>query len=264
VSPKVDTGRREPSTYSLHVMHPEPLANTDQTVARQESEAAAFLDIVTDEFVEDFRKLVALSPDQIRAIAKYVNTDSGFALADEDSIRKLIRESGVSTNRLTDVYKIAKFIFDRVYEDQISPNALLDAFSSLATKHDIPDLQERREALGELFTVKSTYRELKRVRACASAVVPRFESAATVQDVRAIFDDEQSDLLSLTPVALVEIKVEKNGEDDSFSFQTDEDGLDELVKILSACQKRLKVLRARVTAAAPVYPIKNVEGEIAK
>lgn len=209
------------------------------------------LEIVpTQDMVNDLRALLGLKTSQIVAFAKVVNTKDGFGISKETNLAQLVRDLKVTTDDLQQVYRISKFLYDKIAEAECGFDALFNAIQLIAQEHRLPSPSRKRTAFQKLFSVPADYQKKRKVEPYRQGIVHNISAIASTHEVRAVFDDESDgeiDLLGYVPVVTVRLVAEDDKENkETLIFCGDESGLGKLIESLTKIKNKLEHVKKNI------------------
>ncbi len=203
----------------------------------------------------DIRALVQLSVDQLKSLARLLDTKEAAPPVDQefedhvrevldvtpDSAEAVVRISLILQGSNLDSEKATKVVEDfRQLVGLEKPSDQDDLLSAISEKQeDLINVVTRKPAIA---------RELQR-RHIASGTQPAIESIRTLVQLRPLFqrneDGEPVDIECLIPAMTLELKYERDNREQSATFSLTEETLDDLIGSLEDAKSKWALLKQK-------------------
>jgi len=201
--------------------------------------------LLGDEFLDDFKKLLSLSPEQIKEIGRLTDTEKGFDVSGED-LEEMNEVVKIDEKILSGIIPVSKYIYEKAREKTLSSNDVLSDLQMIAKKISIEIPKTQEEALRSLFERKKEYHRRERVDNYRRGIIPRLYSISLVCDWRAVFDENTNEFLEWIPVVIGRFRtVSDVDEKKEMTLQFDEESLAELREAIEEVLGQLSKVRER-------------------
>lgn len=203
----------------------------------------------------DIRALVQLSVDQLKSLARLLDTKEAAPPVDqefEDHVREVL---DVTPDSAEAVVRIS-LILQGSNLDSEKATKVVEDFRQLVGLEKPSDqdglltaISEKQEDLINVVTRKPAIaRELQR-RHIASGTQPAIESIRTLVQLRPLFqrneDGEPVDIECLIPAMTLELKYERDNREQSATFSLTEETLDDLIGSLEDAKSKWALLKQK-------------------
>lgn len=203
----------------------------------------------------DVTELVRLSPDQLRALAKRLDTKEAAPPIDQEFEDLVAEELDLDASSAENVVRISLFLQGMNLRGD-DPAKVVGDFEQLIRSHAPSDkdellgmVGEKRDELINVVRRKSAItRELQR-RHIASGTQPAIESIRTLVQLRPLFErnekGEPIDVECLIPAMTLELKFERDGREHSATFSLTEETLGQLINSLEDARSKWILLNRK-------------------
>ncbi len=214
-------------------------------------------------FIEDLRGIVECSLEQLDVILDSLPAlaRSRTTMETQTIVTEVLEKTGITRNIFNQVYGIANFVFNQLNDEndnirEDSPEYWTDDLVSLDMINQ--DSAEHFSCFfGKLKTVSEVALiDIKRTKLYDAGILPSYSSSGTTVELRGVFekqyrmgmsiDDYSPNLVEMTPIISVSIKVDR-GDPEQLMFQSTPKDLNILIKQLQASVKAASVLKDGVT-----------------
>ena len=203
--------------------------------------------IPTESMVKDLGVLLGLKAAQISAFAESVNSEDGFGIPKDTNLAQLIRSVSVTGDEFEQIYRISKFLYDRLAEKEGIFEDLFEATQAIAREHDLPSPTRKKKAFRELFSVPSDYQKKRKFEPYQRGIVHKLSAIAYTNELRAVFDNdsnEETKILGYIPVASIRLVAEDDKDErQTLLFTVDDESLDKLIKRFAEIKGKLTLVR---------------------
>lgn len=203
----------------------------------------------TEEFIKDFKVLCELTPTQLKVFNDTFKLEDDIDF-DEEKIKSVIEKLNVDVKKITNSVSVAKFIFKKVIEVDLTKEELKLELKTLAEKNGIKLIGKKLSTLVEFFDIPQQIRAKYSKIPYKKSIIPLLSTCTALFDIRAMYDDENKDnskISSLFPIAIIR-SIAKDDKDNikSIEFQAGIEGLDNLLGWLKAYRERLLDLEKKI------------------
>ncbi len=203
--------------------------------------------IPTEHMLKDLAVLLSLKTTQISAFAEAVNTERGFGIPKEAYVVQLVRSLSLTGDEFEQIYRISKYLYDRLAEKEGRFEDLFEALQTIAREYDLPSPNGKEKALEKLFSVPLEYQRRRKFEPYDQGIIHKISSIAHTHEVRAAFDDDSQGNMSLVgyiPIATIRLSAEDDKEEkQSILFTVDNESLGKLIERFTKIKHQLELVQ---------------------
>lgn len=175
------------------------------------------IELAGEDFLEDLKKLLSLSPETIRLVAEVANTDEGLDTSDE-TVAGIVRETKIDSRTIFSALRLTLFLRKRSSKRDIPIDGVMSELAAYCEAKQLSDYGPSLEAARSLIEMKEAFIESRRRSRVEDGVLYSLKSVSAVQDLRAVFNDDE--VKELVPILLMRLTLENDMEEEKrFSFQ---------------------------------------------
>lgn len=195
------------------------------------------------DFINDFKELLSLNAKDINLILDILNTKDGFDDSDKN-IKKIKKLLKLDDRKVNKIINVSKYLFNRAIDKSINAKDLIDGLKDFCKSRDIKWQKNREKALKKFFTPKKEYENHMQKELYANAVNYCLTSIACIHDIRTVFADNKTEILSFVPVYQIRMILKNSsGDEKSSVFQMDVETFDKFLKKLQRFKKQMNTLK---------------------
>ena len=167
------------------------------------------------------------------------------------NLAELVRHVSVTGDEFEQIYRISKFLYNRIAEKESGFDDLFSTIQVIAQQHGLPSLSRKRTAFQKLFSVPLDYQKKRKVDTYRQGIVHNISAIAYTHEVRAVLDDDPDgdmELLGYVPVVSIRLVAEDDKEDKrTLLFSADEKSLDKLIERLTKIKNKLEYVKKNLS-----------------
>lgn len=183
-----------------------------------------------------------LSAEQIHELSVMADSRDGFR-ATRQTMRFAERAS-ISPDDARYVLRVAEFLYETCRESRLPVDDAVTELVDTAAALGIPDVSEKRSALGDLLAAKDGYESERYAEAQALATVAHFMSLEGTWDIRPVFNRETQEVVTTVPVLLLNLSWhDLSGTDHEAVVQLNEDEWDELREVVEQVEEKRQAIQ---------------------
>ncbi len=196
----------------------------------------------TDEFVNDFKKLILLTQSNLKLFKETFKKDESFDFEDTELIEGYLSHIKIDIETLSSISAVVKFIFKHILENAVSSKEIETELKLLSEKSKTKLSNNKLKLLVELFSVSQNVMEEYSDSPYLRSIIPNLNSTIALFDLRAVYNDSD-EFKSLKPVSIIRFETKDDKDNKSqFRFQTDLEGLNKLIEYLEEYKGKLSKL----------------------
>ena len=197
----------------------------------------------TDEFINDFKKLLSLSQNHLKLFKSTFKEDNeSFNFDDSNLIEKYLSSAKIDIGTLTSISAVVKYIYKNILENSLSSKDVTSELKLLSEKSKTKLSDNKLNILVDLFFVSQNVIDKYNDSPYLRSVVPNLISTTALFDLRTVYN-ESDEIKCLKPISVIRLETEDDKENKSqFRFQTDLQKLDKLIEFFKEYRDKLSKL----------------------
>lgn len=205
-------------------------------------------------FFTNFKKLLALKPEQIKKINLLLSEKNGFnVIEDDEKINNFAQQLDIKNEDLLDILSVSFFIYENIKEKDVSEEDLTKDLMTLSKEINIELQNDILQSLKLLFKRKDQFEISEKVKYYKKGVIPSIHGLTSICDIRAIFDDKLN-IKNYIPMLIARISTEDDiGNKEYFNFQFTEKTLKDFKIFIDESSKKLENVKKDIKSKINIY-----------
>lgn len=218
------------------------------------------LNVKKEPFFSNFKKLLALKPEQIKKINLLLSEKNGFnVIKDDEKINNFAQQLDINIEDLLDILSVFYFIYKNIKEKNVSEEDLNKDLITLSKEIDIELQNDILQSLKLLFKRKDQFDISEKVKYHKKGVIPSIYGLTSICDIRAIFDDKLN-ITNYIPMLITRISTEDDvGNEKYISIQFTEKTLKDFKIFIDEGLKKLENVKKNIKSKINIYEEENDE-----
>jgi hypothetical protein len=212
------------------------------------------LNVKKEPFFSDFKKLLALKPEQIKKINLLLSEKNVFnVIKDDEKINNFAQQLDIKIEDLLDILGVSFFIYKNIKEKDVSEEDLNKDLITLSKEIDIELQNDILQSLKLLFKRKDQFDISEKVKYYKKGVIPSIYGLTSICDIRAIFDDKLN-ITNYIPMVIARISTKDDvGNEEYISFQFTEKTLKDFKIFIDEGLKKLENVKKDIKSKINIY-----------
>lgn len=212
------------------------------------------LNVKKEPFFSNFKKLLALKPEQIKKINLLLSEKNGFnVIKDDDKINNFAQQLDINIEDLLDILGVFYFIYKNIKEKNVSEEDLNKDLITLSKEIDIELQNDILQSLKLLFKRKDQFDIAEKVKYHKKGIIPSIYGLTSICDIRAIFDDKLN-ITNYIPILIARISTEDDvGNEKYISVQFTEKTLKDFKIFIDEGLNKLENVKKNIKSKINIY-----------